>query len=811
MNDLKFALRLLWKNPAFTFVAALSLAVGIGANTVVFSWIQETLLRPLPGVANAEQIIVLCNTHGSDQSETLSPPDIRDYGRLTNVFSGIIGSQLTPACLTVNGKPEWVYGQIATANYFGVLGVKPLLGRTFVAEEDLRPGGAPVLVLSEGYWRRRFGGETNIIGRVVDLNRNSFTIVGVVPGNFRGTMSGLRFDFWAPVVMYDQVANYGSLDDRGDRWLHSQARLQPGVSRAAAQAAVDIAARQLEQAYPDSNREIGLRVLALWKSPYGGQALMLPVLSILFAVSLGVLLIVAANVANLLLARATVRQKEIAIRLALGAGRARLIRQLLTESVVLALLGGAVGVIAAQWAEQLFRAFMPRTYLPIGYDFTVDGRTLLFTGGLTLLTGIVFGLVPAFRASRLDLSSSLKEGGRTSGTALPHHRLRSALVVAEVALALVLLVGAGLCLKGSRHAQRLDIGFDPRQVLMAGLRIGMNGYDEPRGLVFYRQLRERLAALPGVKEAALASWFPLGFEGGPRTSVAVPGYERKPNEDTGVSLSIVSPRYFAALGIPLLAGRDFTDQDDSTHPRVAIINETMAKRFWPGQDPVGRKFTIWGGGRELTIIGVAKNGKYRLLSEPPKPFMYFAYQQGVWGGLNLGVALRTQGDPVTFAGALRDQIRALDSGVEAWNTGAMSDYVQAAFLGPRIVSTLLAALGMVSLVLAAMGIYGVMAYVVSQRTHELGIRLALGASAQHVIQLVLSQGMKLTGLGLVIGVIGAVALSHSLTSFLYGVSPFDLLTFAGVGVTLSAVSAAACLVPGWRAARVDPMTALRSE
>ncbi len=810
MNDLRFAIRMLLKNPAFTIVAALSLAVGIGANTVVFCWIQETLLRPLPGVARSEQMVVLCATHGSEQWDTVSLPDLRDYATLTNVLSGIIGSQVTPACLTVNGKPEWIYGQITTANFFEVLGVKALLGRTFVAEEDLRPGGAPVLVLSEDYWRRRFGSDPNVIGRVVDLNRHSFTIVGVVPGAFRGTMSALRCDFWAPLVMHQQVANFGSLTQRADHWLHTQARLRPGVSRARAQAATDTMARQLAQAYPDTNREIGLRVLPLWKAPYGGQALLLPVLSLLFAVSLGVLLIVAANVANLLLARATVRQKEIAIRLALGAGRARLIRQLLTESLVLALLGGLLGVLAASWGAMLFQAFLPRTYLPIGYTFAVDGRTLLFTVVLTLATGVVFGLVPAWPASRLNLNATLKEGGRTSGTALPHHRVRSALVVAEVSLALVLLVGAGLCLKGSHKAQQLDIGFDPRQVLLGGLRVGMHGYDEQRALVFYRQLRERLAGLPGVKEAAMASWFPLGFEGGGSAGVTVPGYDRKPNEDVNVQHAIVSPRYFAALGIPLVAGRDFTDQDDATYPRVVIINETMAKRFWPGLDPVGRKFTIWSGQRELTIIGVAKNGKYRFLNEPPKPFMYFAYQQGVWD-LNLGVALRTEGNPLTFASALRKEIHALDPGIEVWNSIAMSDFIQAAFLGQKIVSTLLVALGVVALVLSAMGIYGVMAYVVSQRTHELGIRLALGASAQRVIQLVLTQGMRLTALGLVLGLIGAVALSHSLTNFLYGVSPFDLLTFAGVGVTLAAVSLAACLVPAWRAARVDPMTALRSE
>lgn len=810
MNDIKFALRLLWKSPAFTAVAVLSLALGIGANSTVFCWIQEVLLRPLPGVARAEQMAVLCTTHGADQWDTVSRPDLRDYARLTNVFAGIIGSQVTPACLTVNQKAEWMYGQIATANFFDVLGVRAMHGRTFVAEEDLRPGGAPVLVLSEGYWRRRFGGDTNVIGRTVDVNRHSFTIIGVVPAVFRGTMSALRCDFWAPLVMHEEVANFGSLDARGDHWLHTQARLQPGVSRATAQAAVNGVAAQLAAAYPDTNRELGLRVLPVWKAPYGGQAMLLPVLSILFAVSLGVLLIVAANLANLLLARATGRQKEIAIRLALGAGRARLIRQLLTESLVLALAGGGLGVIVAHTGSTLFKYFLPPTYLPIGYTFEVDGRTLLFTLAVSLLSGVVFGLVPAFQASGLNLNASLKEGGRTSGGTLPHHRLRGALVVAEVALALMLLVGAVLCLQGSRRAQAVDIGFDPRQTLVAGLRIGMNGYTEETAPGFYRRLQERLAAMPGVQEAAFASWFPLGFEGGSSTGLEVPGYERKPNEDVGAQYAVVSPRYFDAMRIPLLAGRDFTDQDDTSRPHVAVVNETLAKRFWPGLDPLGRKFTIWGGRRELTVVGVVKPGRYRTLSEPARPFLYVPYQQGV-PDLNLGVVLRTEGNPASFAQALRQEIRAVDPGVEVWAVLPMTDFIQAAFLAQRIVSTLLGALGVVALVLAAMGIYGVMAYVVSQRTHELGIRMALGASAGRVVQLVLGQGMRLAGVGLAIGLVGAVGLSRSLTSFLHGVSPFNLPTFVGVALMLASVCVLACLVPAWRATRVHPMIALRGE
>lgn len=809
MHDLKFALRLLWKSPAFTAVAGLSLALGIGANTTVFCWMQEVLWRPLPGVTRSDQIVVLCSARGPQYWDTVSLPDLRDYAVLTNVFAGIIGSQITPACLTLHEKPEWMYGQIATANFFDVLGVNPVLGRTFLAEEDTRPGGAPVLVLSEDFWQRRFGGDPNVIGQTVDVNRHTFTIVGVAPAAFRGTMSGLRCDFWAPLVMHEQVANFGSLTARGDRWLHTQARLRPGVTRAEAQTAVDNAAAQLAAAYPDTNREIGLRVLPVWKAPYGGQAMLLPVLGILFAVSLGVLLIVAANVANLLLARATAREKEVAIRLALGADRLQLIRQFLTESLALALLGGLLGVVFAHWGATLFKHFLPRTYLPIGYTFDVDQRTLLFTLAVTLVTGLAFGLAPALQASRQNLDATLKEGGRTPSSTLPNHRLRSALVVAEVALAMTLLVAAGLCLEGSRRAQRVDIGFDPRQVLVAGLRVGMHGYDEERALGFYRQLRAQLATTPGVEHAALASWFPLGFEGGTGLSVQVPGYDRAPNEDMGAQYAIISPGYFATLTIPVVAGRDFTDQDDATRPRVAIINETMARRFWPGQDPVGRTFTIWGGQRELTVVGVVRDGKYRFLQEPPKPFVYFAYQQGVWD-LNLGIAVRTVTEPLAFVGTLRQTLRAVDPGVEIWALLAMTDFIQAAFLGQRIVSTLLTALGLVALLLAAMGIYGVMTYVVSQRTHELGIRMALGASAAGVTQLVVGEGMRWVGLGLGLGVLGALGLSRSLASFLHGVPPFDPVTLGTVAVVLTLTSLVACLLPAWRAARVDPIVALRT-
>jgi predicted permease len=492
IQDVRYGARLLLKNPGFTAVAALSLALGIGANTVVFCWIQNVLLRPLPGVRDQEELVVLAGRRGDAVWDTISYPDLKDYAKSKEVFSGIIGSQITPAFLRANGNKQWMYGQVVTANFFDVLGVRAAHGRTFLPAEDEGPGGQPVLVLSHGFWKRNFGGDPGVVGRSVEVNRKPFTVVGVAPAGFHGTMSGVQCDFWAPLAMHQEVANFGSWDARNDRWLHTQARLAPGVSRARAQAAMDVTARQLEQAYPDENREVRVRVLPLWKSPYGGQAVFLPVLSVLVAVSVSVLLIVAANVANLLLARAAGREKEMAIRLAMGGGRWRLLRQLLTESLLLALLGGGLGVVMASWGAGSFLALMPPTHLPVGYFFGLDGRTLMVTLGLSVAAGLLFGFAPALQMVKGRLYGALKEGGRGGSSGVAHHRLRGALVIAEVALALLLLVGAGLCFRGFQNARMADPGFDPENVLVAGLRIGMNGYTRETGAGFYQQLHQRL-------------------------------------------------------------------------------------------------------------------------------------------------------------------------------------------------------------------------------------------------------------------------------------------------------------------------------
>jgi predicted permease len=809
-QDLRFGLRMLRKNPGFTAVVVLSLALGISANATVLCWIQNILLRPLPGVTKQGELAVVTTQHGTTMWEALCLPDLKDQAALKEVFAGVVGSTVTPACLTADSHSEWICGQIATASYFDVLGVKPLLGRTFLSEEDEQPGGHPVLVISEGFWKRRFGADPNVIGRQVDLNRHSFTIVGVVPGAFRGTVNGLNCDFWAPLTMCQELENRSrkSLDRRTDHWVQTQARLRPGVSRSQAQAALDTLSAQLEKAYPDSNRENRLRLLPLWKSPYGGQSVMLPVLSLLLAVSLGVLLIVAVNVANLLLARATRREREVAIRLALGAGRSRLIRQLLTESLLLALLGGVAGALLAHWMVELIRFFIPNSHLPLGFSFGLDARTLGLTGLLTLATGVIFGLVPAWQTSRPHLNEVLKEGGRSAGAGTPHHRLLGALIVSQIALALVLLVCAGLCFKGLRQARRTDMGFDPNHLLYAGLNIGMNGYTGETGTTFYRNLQQRLAALPGVQDVALASYYPLGFAGGGSWGVEVEGYSRQPTEDLDVDLSVISPGYFTTMRIPLLEGRDFADRDDRQAAPVAIINEAMAKRFWPGQNPIGRKFKAAGATR--TVVGVTKTGKYRSLTESARCFLYTPYQQGLYDR-NLSLCLRTAGDPSALANVVRQEIHRLDPGVETWATLPMTDYIQAAFLAQQIASSLLMLLGVIALALATMGVYGVMAYVVSQRTHEFGIRMALGARTSDVLWLVLRQGLILGSLGVALGLALAVAVTRLLANFLHGVSPFDAVIFVSVPLLLGLITLLACWLPARRAAKVAPMVALRCE
>ena len=713
---------------------------------------------------------------------------------------------MTFASLEVDAQPEWVNAQIVSANHFDVLGVPARLGRTFLRDEDKKPGGDNVLVISERLWRRRFAADPSVVGRVVELNRHPFTIVGVVAEPFRGTLSGFAFDVWAPSSMIWEVRNQ-RLEGRSARGWLNLTRLRPGVSLARARAAVAARDAQLAQAYPDMNRGIRHRVLPQAECPYGVQSVMGPVLRLLQAVSLGVLLIVVVNVANLLLASAASRRKEIAIQLSIGASRARLVRSLLAESLLLAFSGGLLATLLAAQATRTVTLFLPEVPPGVVFDFALDGRALLFTLLLTLATGLAIGLVTSLRATRVVLHESLKEGGRSSGTGA-HQRLRNSLVVTETALALVLLIGAGLCLQGLRQARRTELGLDPDHVLTANLQIGMNGYTPQTGLGFYRELRQRLLAVPGVEEAALASWFPLGLFGCKGSGVFVEGYLRSAGEDPTYEFAIVSSRYFATLRIPLVAGRDFTDADQMGSERVAIVNEAFGHRFWPGADPLGRRFRTRGEWR--TIVGVTRTAKYNRLDEPPWPFYYLPDQQGV-SDLDLSLAVRTTGDPNAMVAAVRGAVRGLDPRVEPLRTQPLRQYVESVYFPQRMATGLLLVLGAVSLVLAALGVYGVVAYAVSQRTQEFGVRMALGASRRDVVWLVLRRGLVLTAMGVAVGLVLSLALTRLVASFLNGVSPFDPVTYLAGPVFLALVALLASGLPARRATKVDPGVALRCE
>jgi predicted permease len=802
-NDLRFAVRQLFRNPGLTAVVVLSVALGVGANTTVLCWLRQLVQCPLPGVARQEEIVVLVSNTGGGGISRL---DAEDFSRLDRVLGGVAISQTSSAALTVGNRTEWIEGQVVGAGFFDLLEVRPILGRTFHPDEDRKPGGDALLVIGERLWRSRFAADPGIVGRNVELNRHAFTVIGVFPEVFRGTMTASRFDFWAPASMIAEVRNQ-RLEGRSARGWHNVARLRPGIALAQARAEVAVLDAQLAARHPDTNRETRHRLLPYSECPWGSQTVMGPVLRLLLAVCLGVLLIVVANVANLQLARASTRRKEFAIRLAAGASRPRLVRQLLTESVLLAGLGGLAGTGLAAWAIDRLPVFLPD--LPPGVDlrFALDGSTLGWTLLLTLGAGIAFGLAPALQTSRASTREALQEDGRAHSGSVRQQRLRRLLVITEIALALVLLVGAALCLRGMERARKVDLGLNPAGVVLGRLQIGMNGHDEKSGQRFYRELRQRLAVTPGVEEAALASWFPLGLSGCKSWDVVAEGYDRPPGEDPAHEYVIVSPRYFATTRTALLAGRDFAETDDAEAQRVAIVNEAFARHFWPGQDPLGRRFRV--GGTWRTIVGVARTTKYHRLDETPRRFFFLPYLQGV-PDLDLGVCVRVAGSAAAFAPTLQRVVHAVDPGVELVRVLPLSDHTQMAGFTQTLASGVVTLLGGVALILAAMGVYAVMAYTVSQRTREFGIRLALGAQPRELARHVLGQGLLLALGGIASGLVLAAFSTRLLGAFLLGISPFDPLTFAGVAILLAAVALAAAYLPARRASRVAPLEAIRT-
>ena len=827
-TDILYAFRGLLKRPGFTAIAVLTLALGIGANTAIFSVVNATLMRPLP-VKDPERLVFVFN---GPAGSVFSYPDYAALRDQNNVFDGLLAWGGITASLNSNDQTDLVTGAIVSGNFFETLGVRAQLGRVISTEDDKTPGAHPVAVISQGLWQRRFAGDPNVVGRQLLLNGNTFTVIGVLPAGFDGLQLGVTRDLYVPLMMqatmrppragYSGEMNPDLLNVRGNRWLFSVGRLKPGVTEEQAQASLALIAKQLEETYPvNRNRGVSVSAFSETSDPAGRRQLS-SVARLLMGVVGIVLLIACANVANLLLARSSARTKEIAVRLAIGATRWRIVRLLLTEGVLLATLGGAAGLLLAWWTARSLSAAPPPTgALPITPQFSIDTRVLLFTLGLSLLAGIVFGLAPALRASRPALVPALKDDAALFFERTRTFGLRNLLVITQVALSVVLLIAAGLFLRSLRQAQTIDPGFDAENVVAVPLNINLLRYTKAQGREFYRQVVERVEAIPGVESASLArvaavsggsSVRSLLIEGraGSNNQFRSEGGGAAPGDNESVSSNVIGPRYFQTMGIGLLQGRDFNSQDTEDHPPVVIVNEAFVRRHFPSEDALGKRLSFNGQeGPWREIVGVVRTSKYFSLGEAPTPVAYLPLQQNHETGMILHV--RAKVDPSTIAAAIRNEAQAIDRNVPVVNPERMSDRVMNSLYAARMGAILLAVFGGLALLLASIGLYGVMAFAVSRRTREMGIRVALGARPGDVFRLVLRQGMTLVITGLVLGLIVAALVTRLLASFLYGVSTTDAFTFTAIPVLLAGVAFLACYVPARKATRVDPLVALRYE
>jgi predicted permease len=810
-QDLNFAIRTLRKNPGFTAVAVLTLALGIGGNATVFSWIRAVLLNPLPGVAHSEQMAAVETIMPSGEYHTSSYPDYKDFRDQNHVFSDLIGFELSGVDMSLrnDAPPERVWGIIATENYFDVLGVHAAIGRTFHAEPNQPLNSDPYIVLGQALWKRLFGSDPKVVGRAVHINGHPFTVIGVAPPHFFGTIVGIEAQYFVPMMMQPEVLPFENIEERAPTFVHIIGRLRPGVTIAQAQAEFTAVAAHLAQEYPNPNvgNGVGVYVAPVWKAHYGVQDFLRSVLGFLMIVSVLVLLIACVNVANLLLARASSREKEMAVRAALGAGRGRLIRQLLVESLLLAAAGGAGGILLALWGANLLSLFMPPAHLPIGLGAEVDGTVLIFTLILSIVTGLVFGLAPAWQTSRADLNESLKSATRATGVSARGHRVRDVLVVSEMILATVLLVAAGLLLRSLRKAEQAGAGYNTNQVTLAAFDLRASGYSDDRAVDYYDRLLARIRSYPGVESASLERFVPLWFTGRSYSTTRVEGYTAKPNEDMGIDLNIVGPDYFRTVQIPLVSGRDFSEQDRAGALKVVIVNQSMANRFWPGQDATGHRVHIWSDWR--TVVGVVRDIKYHRMNERPESFIYLPELQA--DGTDANILVRSQLPPATVIADVRAAARSLDSKVQPLETDTLDELLKQSMFANRTAASLASVLGILGTLLAALGIYGVLSYSVSQRIREIGIRVALGAQRSHVLRLVVGHGLRLAFLGAALGVIAALAITRGMSSLLFGVGASDPLTLAIVLLVVTAVAALAAYIPARRAMRVDPMVALRYE
>jgi len=807
-QDLRFGLRQLLKRPGFTLLAIISMALGIGANTAIFSLVDTVVFRPLP-VRHATELQELYGTVQNGTVYTLqSYLNYKDYRDRNQVFSGLIAYRIVVASLSHNGNNERVWGTVVSSNYFDVLGVPPALGRGFLPEEDQTPSSHPVVVLSHGCWQKRFASDPGIVGRTVSLNNVVFTVVGVAPKGFIGTEVAYAPEMWAPLMM-------GPVIEPGSKWLEQRdsnnlfvvGRLKPGVAKAQAEASLKALTLELAKEYPAENVGRGLELIPPGLFIPDIRNSIFAFTAVLTAIGALVLLLACVNLANLLLARATERRKEIAIRLAVGASRARLIRQLMTESVMLSLGGGLFGVLVAAWINQLVRGVNLPIDVALVFDLRIDWRVISFTLALSVVTGLVFSLIPALQSSKPELVPALKDESSMAG--FRRSRLRNSLVVAQVSLSLVLLISAGLIVRSLQEAQRMRPGFNPENAVTLSFDVGLQGYDEAKGRAFQRQALERIKALPGIESAAMTDNIPLSLNYND-TSIYLEGQPPASSSELPIAIpTSVSPDYFRTMGIAL-RGRDFAEQEDKVENRVAIVNETFARKFFPGQEAIGKRFNFSGADKPFwEIIGVCGDGKYNTLGEEQKPALFRPQLRDY--NTTIALVVRTRNDPRTTLAAMQRELRNLDPTLPLYSVKTLTEHMKIPLFPARMAAGALGSFGVLALVLAAVGIYGVMSYVVAGRTREIGLRMALGAQSGNVRSLILRQGMTLALIGSVIGLAIAFGATRLLKSVLYGVSASDPITFVGVTFLLAIVALLACWLPARRATRVDPMIALRAE
>lgn len=809
VKDIQYGFRNLVKRPSYTAIALITLALGIGANTAIFSLISTVLLRPLP-VAHPEQLVEVYGTlHQGTDYTIQSYLNYKDYRDRNNVFSGLMSYRFAPMSLSHDNRNERVWGYLVSGNYFDTLGIQPFLGRYFLPEEDRTPDSHPVAVITYACWQKRFASAQNIIGQSLRINNQLFTIIGVTPDGFRGTEVAYAPEAFVPNMMA-HVIEPGStwLDSRDSDNLFVVGRLQPGITTAQAESALKTITDQLGREYPHENGGRGVRLLTPGLFIPDIRNSVISFSGVLMGVVALVLLLACVNLANLLLARATERRKELAIRVALGASRARLVRQLLTEAVMLSLGGGLGGLLIAMWLNALVSSMKLPTDLAFVIDLRLDWRVLTFGFVVSLITGISFGLLPALQSSRPDLVPGLKDEKSMGG--FHRSRLRNALVVAQVALSLVLLVCAGLVVRSLQVAQKTRPGFNPENAVALSFDLGLQGYSEEKGRALQKQILERAPSLPGVRSAALVGTLPLSLDYS-STTIYVEGQPVTGSTNLPLAVpNVISPNYFRTMEIGL-RGRDFSDLDGKEESRVAIVNETFAQRLFPGREAIGGRFNFDGPDKPYwEIVGVAADGKYNSLGEDAKPAFYRPLFRNYSSGVTL-VARTATPDPESIIAGLRNELLRLDPTLPIYNAKTLTEHMSLPLFPFRIAAAVLGSFGVLAIVLAAIGIYGVMSYVVAGRTREVGVRVALGASRSNVLFLIMRQGMSLALIGLVVGLMVSFAVAQLLVKVLFGVSPGDPLTFAGVTILLALVAALACYVPARRATKVDPLEALRYE